>query len=359
MEVATASTEPWVDANAYLLGYLRGMFPGRPAVLSYRPNEAGGVSEARAVPFHSLELVLLEARAAGGNAVLSIEKEYRRGLLSDDAKAQEAWASLSQTIVFLDEHGDALLLPSRSRTLVAAGSLEQSGEVLNLMYRRTTFPVVRPATEIKTIEGDRFRAVVAVNIPKPPDAVVKTMLDYVRGGGLLVTAPSADSAEEWWLTGEARKGRTEEDRVYYSLGEGRIVAYQDVILDVSEFALDVIDLVGVLTRDLRLWNAETAAGLANGELGASRAYVSLVNYGDPIDQEFPARIEGHFPKATLHEPGQAPRPLSAAKRGPGTEVGVDRLQRFALIELERVEGAGEQWPEYTALPGQQEAGRTF
>ena len=49
MEVATASREPWLDTNPYLIGYLRGMFPQRPAVLGYRPDKAAGISGGRAV----------------------------------------------------------------------------------------------------------------------------------------------------------------------------------------------------------------------------------------------------------------------------------------------------------------------
>src|SRR5258708_1212544 len=72
-ETASASREPWVDSNSYLIGYLRALYPKRPPVLGYLPDKLGD----RAVPFDSLELALIEAWAAGGNYVLAVENHYR------------------------------------------------------------------------------------------------------------------------------------------------------------------------------------------------------------------------------------------------------------------------------------------
>src|SRR5437867_1445819 len=40
-ETASASREPWVDSNAYLIGYLRALYPDRPPVLGYLPDQLG------------------------------------------------------------------------------------------------------------------------------------------------------------------------------------------------------------------------------------------------------------------------------------------------------------------------------
>jgi hypothetical protein len=130
----------------------------------------------------------------------------------------------------------------------------------------------------------------------------------------------------------AEKISSDTDRDHYTLGNGRIVAYHDPVLDPSEFALDAIDLVGVQTRDIRLWNAPTVVGSA---VGADRggARVLLVNYDTPIDQGFPARIDGVFRRAMVVELDGEQRSLKAVKRGEATEVWVDRMGRFALIEL--------------------------
>lgn len=311
IEVATASREPWVDANSYLIAYLRGLYPQRPAVLGYRPDAASA-------SYEGLEIALAEAVTAGGNYLLTLPDDYRAALLREDPKAQAAWRSLTETSRFLRDHADWFTAPSRSRIAFAAGTLEQSGELLRLMYRRNLFPVVFPAQSIPALDPTRFRGLVAANVTTNPGR----LLSFARAGGTVITTN--------WTPPAATKTRSDPDRDHYSLGPGRIVVYRAAIADPSEFALDVIDILGVRTRDLRLWLATAVIGLLAGS--GPRAYLHLVNYGGPVE-EFPARVDGLFRQATLWEPGGSPRPLPAARRGPTTEITVQRLNRLATIVL--------------------------
>ncbi|MBI3666375.1 MAG: hypothetical protein HY236_09160 [Acidobacteria bacterium] len=336
IEVSSASREPWVDANSYLVAYLRGMFPRRPAWLGYRPDPEAGVTRGRAVPYETLELGLAEAFAAGGNFVLSIEEDYRKALLGGDPKALAAWRSLGETVGFLRQHAGLFRRPNRARLAVIAGTLEQSGELLNLLYRRNLCPLGISSDAVPTLHPARFRAVVAANIDPPKGADLGRILDYARGGGLLITAPAAGAKRAWWLLPEAANSRTYTDRDIYTFGKGRIIAYHEPIVDPSEFALDVIDAVGVRTRDLRLWNAGAVVGVATEDRATGRVYVTLLNYAEPRDDDFPLRVDEVFQKATLLEPRAArPRELKAVKRGSGTEITVNRLGRFGLIVLEK------------------------
>jgi hypothetical protein len=332
-EAASASREPWLDANSYLVAHLRGLFPGRAALLGYRPDEDAGVTADRMLPYGSLELALAESFVAGGNVVLALPQAHQAALLAGKTEAVAAWRALGQTASFLKEHAAWFRSPDASSVAVAAGTLEQSGEILNMLYRRNACPVVFSAAAIPSLAPGRYRAVVVANVPAPSQEGRGRLLDYARGGGLLVTAPAAAGDPPWWPAPEARKGRADEDRDWYSLGQGTLIAYREPVLDPHEFALDVIDSVGVRTRDLRLWNASTVIGLLK-RLPEGRLALALVNYGSPRSDGFPARVEGLFRKATLHEPGAAPRPLKVATRTSGTEVTVDRLGRLAVIVLE-------------------------
>ena len=73
-ETASASREPWVDANGYQAGYLRALYPDRPPVLAYLPDKLGD----RVVPYDSLELALIEAWVAGGNYIMAMEPPIAR-----------------------------------------------------------------------------------------------------------------------------------------------------------------------------------------------------------------------------------------------------------------------------------------
>jgi hypothetical protein len=314
IEVATASREPWVDANSYLIAWLRGLHPKRPAVLSYEPENP-------AAAYDTVEMALAEAVMAGGNYLLSLPGDYRAALLRGDEKARAAWRSLAGVVSFLGKHADSFTQPTRSRLACAAGTLEQSGEILRLLYRRNLFPVALPAASLPPLDPARFRGLVHVNLPPPAGPARDRLLAFARAGGVVIT--------NGWTPPGAAKARSDEDRDHYTLGKGRVVVYREPIADPSEFALDVIDLLGVRTRDLRLWNAGAVIGMATG--AGPRAWIHLVNYGDSIEG-FPVRIEGLFRSATLHDPG-ASRPLPAAKRGPTTEITVDRLNRLGVIAL--------------------------
>lgn len=332
IEVATASREPWIDTNPYLVGYLRGMFPNRDAVLGYRPDGAAGITGGRAVPHASVEVALVEAFLAGGNYVMSLPDDFRNALLSSAPDAIAAWQSLGRTSAYLRENAEQIRRPNRSRIVAAAGSLAESGEILNLMYRRDLFPVVHPASDLPVLDSSHTRGLVYANLDAPDAAGLRRIMGYVRAGGLLIAAPANRETPKWWLADGAEKTRSDKDRDHFSLGNGRIVAYHDPALDPSEFALDVIDLVGIQTRDLRTWDAPTIVGSAV-EAGRGAAQVHLVNYDEPRDQGFPTRVDGVFRRATVRELDGKVRTLKAVKRGEMTEVWVDRIGRFALIEL--------------------------
>ncbi len=321
IEVATASREPWVDANSYLIAYLRALYPDRPALLGYRPDPNRGVG------FESLELGLAEAVAAGGNVILTLPDDYRKALLAGDAKALAAWRSLGGAIRFLRENAGRFGRPSRSRLAVAAGTLEESGEILNLLFRRNLSPVILPAEPLADLDPARFLALVAANLKAPQAANRERILKFARAGGMVIAA----GKPAWWLAPEARKTRADQDRDFYSLGQGQVVAYRQPIADPSEFALDVIDLTGVRRRDVRVWNAGAVVGLASA---GEPPWLHLLNYDAPRDDEFPARVEGIFAGALLYEPGAAgPRRLKAVARGSSTEITVERLGRLGSIEL--------------------------
>ena len=334
IEVSSASRDPWLDANSYLVAYLRGMFPTRAAWLGYGPDQEAGISKDRVVPEDSLELALIETFVVGGSVILSFPEKYQAALLAGEERALATWRSLARTAAFLKQHAESFRQPSASTVAVAAGSIEQSGEILNMLYRRNVCPVVFPANAIPDLEPTRFRAVVVANVAAPPALGVKRVLEYAAAGGTVLAAPAAAGERAWWLDPAARKTRTDEDRDWYSLGTGRIIAYRAPIEDPSEFALDVIDAVGVRTRDLRLWNAGSVIGLMN-RLSDDTIALGLINYGWPRRDDFPVRVEGVFRKATFIEPGAAaPRPLKTVRRGTGTEVRVDRLKRFSIVVLE-------------------------
>jgi len=333
-EVSSASREPWLDANSYWVAYLRALYPGRPALLGYRPDEAAGVKPDRMLPDHSLELGFIEAFAVGGNVVLHPPERFHAALLAGKEETLAAWRRLGQTAAFLKQHAEWFRSPGGVSVAVAAGTPEQSGEILNMLYRRNACPVVFSAAETPVLEPGRYRAVAVANVAAPPEDGRRRILAYARAGGLVMTAPAEEKSPVWWHTPDARKTRTDEDRDWFALGKGTLIAYREPVQDPADFALDLIDAVGVRVRDLRVLGAETVVGLLHRLAGGGLA-VTLINYGARARDEFTVRVEGRYAKAALREPGAAaPRSLKAAPRTSGTEVTIERMARLAVVVLE-------------------------
>ena len=324
-ETASASREPWVDANGYRAGYLRALYPDKPAVLAYRPDTLGD----RAVPFDSVELALVEAWSAGGNYILDVERDYRDALLKKDPKAVAAWEQLGKTARWLQEH--IALFRQQALPIVTALVDEgaASAEIANLLYRRNVSPVLVSASSLPAPDPQRCSAVVAANLRPPAPETAKRILAHAEAGSAVIAATTP--SQQWWKTSGLKQIRSEQDRDYFQLGRGQVLAYRRPVADPSEFALDVIDAITHKRRAVRLWNAPAVIALATLSPRAGERLVHLINYGSPIDMDVQARVQGHFAKATLLRPDAEPLPLQTAKRGSMTEVQVPELRRLGVV----------------------------
>ena len=325
-ETASASREPWVDANGFRVGCLRALFPGRPPLLGYAP-ELGD----RLVPFDTLELALIEAWVSGGNYLLTPEPRFREALLRGDSKALESWQRLGRTARWLVEHIDLF----RQRNFPAITALvEASGgspEIANLLYRRNASPDLARADAPPPPEPHRRLALVAANIAPPSAAVRARILAHAEAGAAVIVASPENRA--WWRDARLKLARREPDRDFYTLGRGQLVAYHRAVVDPSEFALDVIDVVTHKRRAVRLWNAPAVIAMATPCPASAhgKALLHTINYGAPVTDDIQARIQGDFVQATLLRPEAPPVELKTAARGTTTEVFLPELRRLGVV----------------------------
>jgi hypothetical protein len=166
-ETASASRDPWLDANSFWVEYLRAMYPSRPAVLGYLP-ELGD----RGVPFDTLELALIDSWIAGGNYILAVEPSYRAALLRNDPKALAAWKQLGRTAGWLQANRPLFRqnIPETITTLVDEGGMLRSSRIsctvamLPLRLRR------QPRFLLRTRAGSRSSPRTCGNLRTTPPA---------------------------------------------------------------------------------------------------------------------------------------------------------------------------------------------
>ena len=323
-ETASASREPWVDANGYWIHYLRTLYPARPPVLGYTPKLGN-----RVAPYDTLELALVEAWAAGGNYVLFVEPKYREALLRQDAKALTAWRSLGRTARWLQEHTSLFRQPPFVTITALVESGAATAEIANLLFRRNASPALARADDPPGPDAAHRLALVAANIKTPSSQIRARILAHAEAGAAVVTAAPADSA--WWRVDGLKLVRSDVDRDIYAFGRGRVIAYKNSVVDPSEFALDVVDIVTHKRRPVRLWNAPAVVAAGCPARRENPALLILVNYGSPVDTEVQARLQGNFTNAVLLRPESGPLELKTARRDTTTEVMVPAIQRLAVV----------------------------
>jgi hypothetical protein len=313
-ETASASRDPWIEINGYWVQYLRALMPGRPAVLGYTPDLGN-----RGVPFDTLELALVEARAMGGNYLLAVEPMFREALLAGQDRAMTAWRHLGATVRWLREQDSLLGQPVDPAITLLVEPGETTPEIAKLMYRRIASPALAPAAR-PPLPDRRVQVLVAVDLQAPTDEMRRRILAHAESGAIVVVNGTG------WPTARMKAGRKQEDREFYALGKGQVVVYRGTIDDPSEFSMDVIDLLTHKRRPARIWAAPTLVAVA---AGARLMY--CVNYGSPIDVPVQVRRQGVFTRATLLRPGAAPLTLKASRRGTTTEVMLPELRRLGIL----------------------------
>jgi hypothetical protein len=330
---AGASEKPWVDANAYLYAYLRGMYPNRAALAGYRADADAGVPPERSVPYSTVELAAAEARAAGGNWIISLPDLYREGLLKSDARATAAWNRLALTLELLATQQKAFDGPTAATTAIIGHDWDQAYELLNMSYRNNLFPKVIPEDRIGDLAGSGLRVVAAASV-SPKREGQGHLLGFAKAGGTLVLAPIETAGERWWSPPAPAKPPAEMDQHWAKLGAGRVLVYLDPVIDPGEFALDLIDALGNEPRDLRIWNASAVLGMVH-HIDQKRSLLTLINYGGTHRDIVMVRVAGSFGKARLHRSGSPPSAVEVKDRGGMSELTFQVLEGVALIELER------------------------
>ena len=310
-EVASASREPWIDANGHVIAYERALHPSQPVLLGYAPGD-------HIIPFDTLELALAEARVHGGNFILALQPRFRSELLEGTTAARAAWETLGQTIRFLKQYRDLMGRPALPIITAVVEPGMPTAEIANLLHRRGASPALVSAQQIP---NGGVHALVAAGMKHVPSAVFA----YAAAGGTVIVDTPAPTT--------AKLTKREQDRDFLSLGTGRIVAYHKRIADPSEFALDVIDVITHRQRAIRLWNAISCIPLATAGPVPGELLLHVLQYGNGESTELQARVQGHFTRAVLLTPGADSQPVKTERRGSTTEVVFPTPRRLAIIRF--------------------------
>jgi hypothetical protein len=320
---ASATRGVWIDQNCYLVPYLRALYPRIPPILGYLPDKDGGVPPERSVPFETLELALAEGWMPGGNYIMALEARFREELLKGSANAVAAWRGVGRMAAWLRANAAVFGKPMQRSVTVLVENKDDSLEIANLGFRQNVSPTVLSAADPPAPDPARCLELVAVGIDAPDAERRRRILAHAQAGTTLVV--DAPGEQAWWRVPGLKLVREDQERRFYALGKGQIVAYKDPVVDPSELALDMIDYITQKRRAARVFNCNAAVAMA----GESVLYI--VNYGRPQDLPVLARIQGSFTKATLLRPEAPPASVKVSRRGTSSEATLPGLERVAAV----------------------------
>ncbi len=325
---AGATQHAWVDSNSWLPAWLQALYAAVPPVLGYLPDADAGIAAGKVIAYNSLELALIDAWAGGGNYILAPDAAYRDALLAGDRAALAAWGQLGRTARWLRQHQDLFRQPSTGAITVLVEPGDATQEIASLLFRHSASPELVSTAHVPPPDAARRPVVVAAGIEPPSPALRKLLLAHAAAGATVVT--DSTGADAWWHAPGLKLSRAFEDREFYTLGSGCVLAYKQAVTDPGEFALDVLDAAGA-RRAVRMW--ECPAGIATVVQAGPRAkpVLRVANYASRARDQVMVHVRGSHAAATLLRPGQEPAPLRTYRRGANTEVVLPGFERLAVV----------------------------
>jgi len=279
--VATPSTEPWIDANTWIVRSARAWSGSRPVWLTHAPPKQAGEQDCLRA--------LAEVAAAGGYWTPPLE-------------AVERWPSIAQWARFFEEHAAWRGFAPAGALGIVQDSLGKdlavSGEHLNLIARRgIPYRVIeRPGLSLASLAG--LRVLLASDLAPPTDSERKILNAFAARGGEVI---------------DGSKGS-----------------------DPEELSKEMIDLVGYDEVGVRVYNAPSVMNYLTQADGGRRLLLHLINYATAPAEGVLVRVKGEFSRARLYRPGGAPVDIGVRRSTGRTEASIPAFPVYAAIMWEGV-----------------------
>ena len=322
---------PWVDSNGWFIQLGRVRAPENTLWMVAEPPAKSPFLRAA-----SYELAVADAETYGARWVVALDERLRAGLTSASQEALDTWKKIAAALAFFKARRQWQAYRPVSVVAVisdfSGANEELAGEILNLAAQR---PLPARAIEKFNAAAASFGGLKAIIYPDkapPPEPLRKKLLEFVRGGGLLI-------ANDKWapVEGEASEGDTYRRFQVRRLGKGRLAVAREELQDPYAVALDAHLLLSRRHDPARFFNAGSMNSHYTVAADGRKAVLQILNYalraqGHPVSVRFPVRYR------TARLWGLSAREASVLKPVPGeqgVELHLPPLEAYAAIELER------------------------
>lgn len=316
--LAGPTGNPWIDTNSWQVRLARARDEGKPVWVCCEKVESPNYALAAA-----------DAACCGGRWVVKLDEATARGIAGGNAAALAAWKEVTEALGFFErQRGWAALTAAARLAIVSAFSETNAQEVLNLSTRQhLAFRIVdktRPVAPFTGLEG-----VLYVDDDPPEKALLERMVEFARGGGLLMAPQSTVKSISGLGPVVERQPRTEVRR----FGKGRVAAPLKEWDDPFLLASDAHLLLSYRNDPVRLFNAGLLIPYVTEEAG--RRLVQVVNYAGRESANFVSlAVRGEVRTAKLWTLGSTEaREMEIHRETGRAELHLPGFRNYAAIEL--------------------------
>ena len=259
---------PWVDSNGWRVRLAAAFNPQSTVWVDVEP---------KAPPPGSYPLCFADIAACNGHWIISLDDQLAAGIDGGNGEALQTWRNLIQATEFFSAHaywsdyvGEAVV----GVVSDFSGVNEfLSHELLNLLTRTTEQYRIIPKTRFSVASLESLQAALYPDSDPPTSDLRKQVLDFVEGGGLLITGPG------WGDTSGVAANWDHPRYTCRVLGKGRIaIAKSDDAMDPYLLANDTVALVSHRFDLLRFWDAGSLNAYLSVAPDRKRAVVQMLFY---------------------------------------------------------------------------------
>ena len=320
---------PWVDSNGWVIQLAAARKPGAAIWVEAPPPK-----ENPRLSAGSYLTAIADSAASGGRWIISLDDRLAAGLKEQKPDAIATWKTISGATHFFAAHKDWAEFEAEAVIGVVsdfAGPNEFfSQELLNLLSRAGMhFRVIMK----KDAAGPAFaglKALLYADGEPPSDALRKSVLGFVQGGGMLIAAP------KWGEVPRAQPRADEHPRyTIRSFGKGRVAVANADPDDPYTMANDAAILVSHRYDLVRFWNGGATGSSYAIAPGRKRAVVHLLFYANRGPDSASVRIAGPFRAVKPYQAGGTPlQPVNVVPQKDAVEVHLPQVAQYVALELE-------------------------
>lgn len=329
LQVASPSTQPWLDTNLAVVRLAQSAYPDSSFPLMYdfrwaTPETPAGAWYPDAEDY---ALAIAESDAIRSDVIVDLPTSLQKALVARGAQAWSLWSKVVPYLGFSSHAPIANVRPVAGLGVVVSDR-RASYEAVNLMARHNlAFEAVRPS-ELTPERLARWNSAV-VFCPLTTEAMAMLRGFAVNGGIVLFVNPHQEFP---WQS--AKPLRREAHATTYAVGAGQIVELSEPVIDPESFARDLRRLIGRERSVLALWNSLTALAIPYREQSQRGTLLYLVNYGEQPD-DIQVQVKGQFADVRLESPEEGCCvSLRFVERNGFTEFTVPALRVAARVHLD-------------------------